>query len=47
MNLPGFRMHSLVGRMTGRYAVSVSATWRATFGLEEGHAVDVDFIDYH
>ena len=47
MTFPGFRMHSLGGRMKGRYAVSVSASWRVTFGLEEGHAVDVDYVDYH
>jgi len=47
MSLPGFRMHSLRGRLRDRYAVSVSANWRVTFGFEGGHAVDVDYVDYH
>ena len=47
MDLPGFRLHALKGRMKGRYAVSVSANWRVTFRFEEGHAVDADYIDYH
>ena len=33
--------------MKGQHAVSVSANWRVTFRFEEGHAVDVDYIDYH
>ena len=47
MDLPGFRLHALKGRMKGHYAVSVSAKWRVTFRFEEGHAVDADYIDYH
>ena len=47
MDLPGFRLHRLVGRLRGYYAVSVSANWRVTFRFEDGHAVDVDYIDYH
>ena len=47
MNLPGFRLHSLVGDLKGHYAVSVSGNWRVTFRFEDGHAVDVDYTDYH
>jgi proteic killer suppression protein len=47
MNLPGFRLHQLKGRLKGHYAVSVSGNWRVTFRFEDGHAVDVDYIDYH
>ena len=47
MNIPGFRLHPLKGRLRGHYAVSVSASWRVTFRFEEGHAVDVDYLDYH
>ena len=47
MDLPGFRLHALKGRMKGHYTVSVSANWRVTFRFEEGHAVDADYIDYH
>jgi proteic killer suppression protein len=47
MNLPGLRFHALSGDMKGRYAVSVSANWRITFGWEEEDAIQVDFEDYH
>ena len=47
MNLPGFRLHPLAGELRGHYAVSVSGNWRVTFRFEDGHAVDVDYTDYH
>ena len=47
MDLPGFRLHPLKGRLNGHHAVSVSANWRVTFRFEDGHAVDVDYLDYH
>lgn len=47
MNLPGFRLHPLSGALRGYFAVSVSGNWRVIFRFEEGHAVDVDYLDYH
>jgi proteic killer suppression protein len=47
MNLPGFRFHALRGDLKGHYAVWVSENWRVTFRFEEGHAFDVDYVDYH
>ena len=47
MNLPGFRLHRLKGKLKGHYAVSVSGNWRVTFRFRGGHAVDVDYVDYH
>ncbi len=47
MNLPGFRLHPLKGDRRGHWAVSVSGNWRVTFRFEGGHAVDVDYVDYH
>ena len=47
MDLPGFRLHPLKGRMKGRFAVSVSTNWRVTFRFNDGHAVEVDYVDYH
>ena len=47
MDLPGFRLHPLKGDLRGHYAVSVSGNWRVTFRFEAGHAVDVDYVDYH
>ena len=47
MNLPGFRLHRLAGRLERHWAVSVSGNWRVTFRFEDGSAVDVDYVDYH
>jgi proteic killer suppression protein len=47
MSLPGFRLHRLKGRLKGHYAVLVSGNWRVTFRFADGHAVDVDYLDYH
>ena len=47
IDLPGFRLHSLAGQLSGHYAVSVSGNWRVTFRFEDGHAADVDYTDYH
>lgn len=47
MDLPGFRLHPLKSELKGHHAVSVSGNWRVTFRFEDGHAVDVDYLDYH
>jgi proteic killer suppression protein len=47
MDLPGLRLHALKGVLKRHYAVSVSGNWRVTFRFEDGHAVDVDYADYH
>lgn len=45
LNIPGFGFHRLQGKPT-RYALSVSANYRITFGWSKG-AIDIDFEDYH
>lgn len=47
MNLPGFRLHQLKGRLKGDWAVTVRANWRITFRFEGGDAFGVDLVDYH
>jgi proteic killer suppression protein len=47
MDLPGLRLHSLKGQMKGFWAVTVRANWRVIFYFTEGHAEDVDYVDYH
>jgi len=47
MNLPGLRLHQLKGAMRGRWSVTVSGNWRITFAFAGGHAVLVDYEDYH
>ena len=47
IDIPGFRLHPLRGRLKDHYAVAVSGNWRVTFRFEEGDVVDVDYLDYH
>jgi proteic killer suppression protein len=47
MNLPGFKLHPLKGRLKGFWSVTVRANWRIIFRFHDGHVWDVDLIDYH
>jgi proteic killer suppression protein len=47
LDLPGFRLHALKGELSGYWAVTVRANWRIVFRFEDGHATDVDLLDYH
>ena len=47
MDLPGFRLHPLKGDLAGFWSVTVSGNWRLIFRFEDGHASDVDLVDYH
>ncbi len=47
MDLPGFRLHALKGRLRGFWAVTVRANWRVIFRFADREAFDVDYLDYH
>lgn len=47
MNLPGLRLHPLIGKQEGFWAVDVSGNWRITFRFEGLDVFDVDYLDYH
>jgi len=47
MNLPGYRLHPLVGDLRGYWSVTVSGNWRLVFRFEGEDATDVDLVDYH
>jgi len=47
MNLPGYHLHQLKGRLKGVWAVSISGNWRITFEFEGNDAINVDYLDYH
>lgn len=47
MNLPGFKLHQLKGKLKGFWAVTVRANWRLIFRFEDRDALDVDYMDYH
>jgi len=47
MNAPGLRPHPLKGKPAGRFAVKMDENFRVIFRFEAGHAVQVDYVDYH
>lgn len=47
MNLPGFGLHPLKGKLKGYYSVWVSGNWRVTFRFQDGDVYDVNYLDYH
>ena len=47
VNLPGWRLHPLKGRLAGHWSISVSGNWRLTFMFEQGDVVLLDYLDYH
>jgi proteic killer suppression protein len=47
MDVPGFRLHALKGKLKGRWSIAVSGNWRVTFEFHEGNAYVLDCEDYH
>ena len=47
MDIPGFRLHPLKGEERGRWSVWVNGNWRVTFEFKDGHALVLDYEDYH
>jgi len=47
MDVPGFRLHPLKGKLKGRWSISVSGNWRITFEFRDGNAFILDYEDYH
>lgn len=47
MNLPGYRLHQLIGQEKGMWSVTVNGNWRITFYFEGQDAILVDYQDYH
>jgi len=47
MDIPGFKLHILKGKLKGRWSISVSGNWRITFEFREGNAFVLDYEDYH
>ena len=47
MNVPGWGLHPLKGKLSNHWSVSVSGNWRLTFTFKDGDAELVDYQDYH
>ncbi len=47
MDIPGFRLHALKGKMKGRWSITVNGNWRLTFEFQDGDVHLLDYEDYH
>lgn len=47
MNVQGWRLHSLSGKLVGHWSVTVNGNWRLTFRFDGDDAELVDYQDYH
>ena len=44
---PGNRLEVLKGDRKGQHSIRVNDQWRICFRWQEGHAYDVEIVDYH
>lgn len=44
---PGNRLEALAGDRRGQFSIRVNDQWRLCFRWVDGHAVDVEIVDYH
>jgi proteic killer suppression protein len=47
LDVPSYRLHPLKGDYKGFWSVRISGNFRLIFRMEDGHAYDVDLVDYH
>ena len=40
-------LHKLTGDRKGQWALIINGPWRLCFRFEDGHAFDVEIVDYH
>jgi proteic killer suppression protein len=44
---PGNRLEMLKGDRREHYSIRINDQWRVCFAFENGHALNVEIIDYH
>ena len=44
---PGNRLEALKGNRKGQHSIRVNDQWRICFRWSDGHAYDVEIVDYH
>jgi len=47
MDIPGFRLHKLKGKVAGRWSIWVNGNWRLTFEFDDGNVYITNYEDYH
>jgi len=45
--MPGNRLESLRGDRKGQYSIRVNDQWRICFEWRNGHAYEVEIVEYH
>jgi proteic killer suppression protein len=46
-SLPGNRLEPLKGERKGQFSIRINDQWRVCFVWHEGHAYEVEIVDYH
>jgi len=44
---PGNRLEALKGDRSGQWSIRINDQWRICFKWRDGHAFDVEIVDYH
>jgi toxin HigB-1 len=44
---PGNRLEALRGKRTGQHSIRINTQWRIRFIWKDGHAHEVEIVDYH
>jgi len=44
---PGNRLEALKGNRKGQHSIRINDQWRICFRWSDGHAFDVEIVDYH
>lgn len=44
---PGNRLEALKGSRRGQHSIRINDQWRICFAWQNGHAYDVEIVDYH
>ncbi len=44
---PGNRLEKLSGKRAGQWSIRINDQWRVCFEWREGHAWEVEIVDYH
>ena len=46
-SLPGNQLERLKGNRQGQYSIRINDQWRVCFDWHDGHAYEVEIVDYH
>ena len=44
---PGNRLETLSGDRAGQHSIRINDQWRICFAWKDGHAHEVEIVDYH